>query len=108
MDQGEISHLIAYIKGFLKRVHAQEAFLFGSRVRGDNLLESDVDLIVVSEDFARVEFPHRLIFLHSHWDLPYFLEALAYTPEELSRLAKTRGVIAEALKSGIRITPNQE
>lgn len=64
-------------------------------------------MIVISEDFARMEFPYRLIFLHSHWDLPYFLEALAYTPEEVSKLARTRSVVAEALEHGIRITPNE-
>lgn len=103
MDNQQSQDLIAKIKEFLANVGAQEGILFGSRARGDALKTSDVDLIVIDDKFADMPFPRRLIYLSQHWTLPYFLEALPYTRAELERLSKTRGVVADALKNGIRI-----
>ena len=97
--------LLDYLREFLAKIGADEGYLFGSRARGDELLESDVDLLVVSDKFRDIKFPWRLVMLQEHWHLPYFLEALPYTTEELDQLSRLRGVIAEALRSGIRITP---
>lgn len=103
MDTGQPQDLIERIKEFLKEIGAEEAILFGSRARGDALENSDVDLIVIDDKFSDMPFPRRLIYLSQHWKLPYFLEALPYTHAEFERLSKTRGVIVDALKNGIRI-----
>lgn len=95
--------MMAEIRSFLRRIGASEAILFGSRARGEELSNSDVDLIVVSPRFAGQPFPQRLVFLQQHWTLPLFLEGLPYTPEELERLRHSRGVVARALEEGIRI-----
>ena len=98
--------LLDYIGKFLAEIGAEEGYLFGSRARGDELLESDVDLLIVSDRFRDVKFPWRLVMLQEHWHLPHFLEALPYTREELSRLSRSRGVVVEALRRGIRVTPS--
>ncbi|MBE0447968.1 MAG: nucleotidyltransferase domain-containing protein [Actinobacteria bacterium] len=95
--------LIEQIKEFLKSIGAEEAILFGSRARGDELETSDVDLIVIDDKFAGMPFPRRLIYLSQRWNLSYFLEAFPYTHEEFEKLSKTRGVVADAAKHGIRI-----
>ena len=103
MDRITLPDLIATVRTFLQRVGAQEAILFGSRARGEELLNSDVDLIVISPAFAGQPFPERLVLLHQHWPLPLFLEGLPYTPGELEQLRHTRGIVAHALEEGIRI-----
>ncbi|NCO65884.1 MAG: nucleotidyltransferase [Candidatus Aquicultor secundus] len=103
MDKQQSQDLIEQIKEFLKAIDAQEAILFGSRARGDAIETSDVDLIIIDDKFADIPFPRRLIFLSEHWNLSYFLEALPYTRKEFEKLAKTRGVINDAIKHGIRI-----
>lgn len=100
MDKEE---LISEIKEFLRTVGAEEAILFGSRASGEHLERSDVDLIVIGDKFDTMRFVDRLVFLHRHWRLPYFLEGLAYTRKEIEQLEKTRGIIREAKEHGIVI-----
>ena len=100
MDKEE---LIEEIKSFLKDIGAEEAILFGSRAVDEHLKRSDVDLIVIDDKFGAMKFVDRLVFLHRHWKLPYFLEGLPYTREEFEQLEKTRGIIREAKTHGIVI-----
>ncbi len=94
--------LIAEVQAFLCRLGA-EAILFGSRARGEELLNSDVDLIVASPTFAGRPFPERLHLLHEPWALPLFLEVLPYTPEEMEEVHQSRDIVAQALEEGIHI-----
>ena len=80
--------------------------LFGSRARGDHLLNSDYDLIVVSSRFQGIPFPRRAAAILKelyrrgvHGDF----ELLCYTPEELERKAREIGVVSVALREGIEI-----
>lgn len=100
MDRDE---LLEYLRHFLRVIGAEEAYLFGSRARGEQLLNSDVDLLIIADAFDGIPFPRRLIQVHQHWSLPYFLEALPYTHQELTHLARSRGVVVAALRHGIRI-----
>ena len=100
MDKEE---LINEIRKFLKEINAEEAILFGSRATDQHLKRSDVDLIVIDDKFGTMKFVDRLVFLHRHWHLPYFLEGLPYTRDEFEQLEKTRGIIREAKAHGIVI-----
>jgi predicted nucleotidyltransferase len=100
MDKEELT---GEIKRFLKNIGAEEAILFGSRALDQHLKRSDVDLIVIDDKFSTMKFIDRLVFLHKHWHLPYFLEGLPYTREEFERLKTTRGIIREAKTNGIVI-----
>lgn len=97
--------LIREVKSFLKEIKATKGILFGSRVKGEEISSSDVDLVVLADHFSGVPFPQRLVYLQEHWRLPYFLEGLPYTPEEFQSLSQTRGVVREALEHGIEILP---
>jgi len=94
------------IKRFLRRVGATRGILFGSRARGDCVASSDVDLIVISDKFADISFPWRMVFLHENWDLPLYLEGLPYTEEEFARLKQTSSVVQDAMKHGVEIWPD--
>ena len=77
--------------------------LFGSRVRNEELLTSDVDLIAVSKGFSKIPFRKRSDKFLDYWMLPVDLEVLCYSPEELKSKKKEIGLVREALKQGIAI-----
>lgn len=81
-----------------KHYSIKKMLLFGSRARGEELLESDVDLIVVSPQFTPLPFRKRPDRFLDAWTLSVDLEVLCYTPEELARKEKELGLVKEALK----------
>lgn len=93
------------LKGLLRRLNlpVQEAYLFGSRARGDSLKESDVDVVIVSAGFKKYDFFQRMVEVSKKWNGPEPLEALCYTPEEFSKKKNQIGIVKEALTRGIRI-----
>jgi uncharacterized protein len=96
--------LIDAIGGFMRRVGVEEAILYGSRARGDNLRTSDVDLILISPRFEGLRPHRRLADLQEQWDpaMP-FLEVLAYTPEEFERARHGLGIERIADEEGLRL-----
>jgi len=95
------------LRDYLSRLRGalavDEVLFFGSRVYGEPLKSSDLDMIVVSPDFEGMSFPERLSLLSRLWLEPYPLEVLGYTTEELSRYYRKKTVVTEALDKGVRI-----
>jgi len=81
----------------------QKFMLFGSRARDDWLLNSDVNIILISSDFKKLKFKERSAEVIGHWDGPIDLEPLCYTPEEFKRKSKEIGIVRQAIKDGIRV-----
>lgn len=106
MVESELADLIGRISALLTRLGATKGILFGSRVRGDALTTSDVDLVVISDRFEGIPFARRLNLVQDQWESNLFLEALPYTPDEFTRLSQTRGVVRAALEEGIEILPH--
>jgi predicted nucleotidyltransferase len=77
--------------------------LFGSRARKDHLLESDVDVIIVSKRFENVKWPDRLGDVSELWDGYVVLEPLCYTPEEFRKKKSQFGIVQQALKEGVEL-----
>lgn len=86
----------------LKREVKCKVYLFGSYARGDHLLDSDVDILVVSESFKGLPQPERIaqIRLKLPGDLPF--DIIALTPEEHQKL-KDRAFYKEISKHWIEI-----
>jgi predicted nucleotidyltransferase len=85
----------------LRRRYRPEAF--GSRVRGDALEDSDLDLLVVSKSFRDVPFLVRGARLLDDLALPYPIDVLCYTPEELARKRTELGIVSQAVEEGITL-----
>jgi hypothetical protein len=71
----------------LRRAHIrpERLLLFGSWARGEHREESDIDLIVVSRDFARLGYLRRLETLGiAAGRALVSVQALGYTPEEFA------------------------
>lgn len=99
--------LEARVKEFSEK--AKRAFqparviLFGSRARGDWLVDSDYDFLIVSPKFEGIEFLDRIknAYLKCNADFP--AEILCYTPKEFKRKSKQIGIVAEAAREGITL-----
>ena len=98
----------AQIRNFLKKVRkkykVEKAIFFGSRARGDYLLHSDYDVIIVSPDFKDIFFSQRIAWMYEFWDYyPLEIEPICYTPEEFKQKNRQIGIVQQAVKEGIDI-----
>ena len=107
MAQTEDRKLAAFIREHLPTLRDRLAPLrviaFGSRVRGDALSTSDLDLILVSPWFASVPFLRRPVAILELLDYPGGLELLCYTPEEFEEKRQELGIVRVALEEGITL-----
>ena len=93
-----ISELKKLKKKLSKAYSIDKMLLFGSRAKGEELLTSDADVIVVSNDFADMPFRKRPDKFLDAWEMPIDLEIICYSPEEFSRKQKEYGLVREAVK----------
>lgn len=88
------------------RIRIKEAYLFGSYARGTWLKTSDVDLVIVSEDFRGVPFLRRLDLINEvQWNArirPY-VEAIPLTPEEFEERLRESAVLRDASKYWVKV-----
>lgn len=100
-EQYSLDELKEHLQKLMRAMNIPRAVIFGSRVRDDHLHRSDVDVILVSSQFAGIRFRDRLLPIQKHWPahLPP-LEAFPYTPEEF---AEGNAVIREAQKDGLEV-----
>ena len=84
-------------------IRIKEAYLFGSYARGDFLETSDVDLVIVSEDWKDMKFLDRLDLVYKvEWEegISPWVEVLPLTPEELERRS---AVLEDARKYWVKV-----
>ena len=87
-------------------IHVEAAYLFGSRVRGDALRSSDVDLVVVSPSFRGMRPIDRLELVYQvEWEegITPWVEVIALTPEELLERLRRPGVVRDASRYWLRL-----
>jgi predicted nucleotidyltransferase len=105
--QTEDPKLAAFVTDYLPRLRDRlaplQAIAFGSRVRGDALSTSDLDLILISPWFARMSFLRRSVAVMELLDYPAGLELLCYTPEEFAQKRTEFGIVRVALQEGIAL-----
>jgi len=79
------------------------AIAFGSRVRGDALSTSDLDLVLISPWFTSLPFLRRAGAVLEMLGYPAGLELLCYTPEEFEEKREELGIVRVALEEGIAL-----
>jgi predicted nucleotidyltransferase len=92
-----------YLPRLRRRYRPDLVLVFGSRVRGEALAESDLDLLVVSERFRGVSFLERASGILAELEPPFPVDVLCYTPEEFARKRRELGIVSLALKEGIAL-----
>lgn len=93
-----------YLKYFPKNIKVEGVFLFGSYAIGKNDEDSDIDLIIISPYFEKIDFLKRLELLSSFrkskltCSIP--MDIIGYTPEEFKNISKESIVMKKAIKEG--------
>src|SRR5207245_6818421 len=64
-----------YVRRLARDITVRQAILTGSRATGTYLEDSDVDLIIVSDDFSKMQLPERLKYLQKQWKSRLPIEA---------------------------------
>ena len=108
MDEGRAVETARRFISELERrgIKVAEAYLFGSWARGDWLVDSDVDIVIISPDFRGVPWLQRLELLakvEASLNLPLPIDALPYTPEEVE--ASSSAVLRDAKRYWKKIWP---
>ncbi|MFH1586026.1 MAG: nucleotidyltransferase domain-containing protein [archaeon] len=99
--------IIILLKQFKDKISDEfkikKMIFFGSRSKGRGRETSDIDIILISEDFKDKKSFERSPHFYYMWDHPYDIDIICLTPEELNKKKKQIGIIGQALKEGIVI-----
>ncbi|MFH1729656.1 MAG: nucleotidyltransferase domain-containing protein [Pseudomonadota bacterium] len=67
-----------------KGIHVETVILYGSQATGFANDDSDIDIIIISDDLKLISFPERLGFLsQATLNIPEPLEVIGYTRDEV-------------------------
>jgi len=84
-------------------VRVEEIILFGSYARGDYSDSSDLDLVIVSEDWGRMPYTDRLSLLYRIWDKPIDGNFIPLTREEMRERLENSVVLRDASRYWITV-----
>jgi hypothetical protein len=92
-----------YLPRILRTFDPSEVWIFGSRVRGDAMMESDLDVVVVAPCFEGVPWPERgaRVLLEAGITTP--VEPLCYTPAEFQAKGNELGIVNAAVSEGMQL-----
>lgn len=103
----EKSEIVERLRKFIKKVEKlakiDKTILFGSYATGKNHPDSDIDIVIISEDFKNKKSYKRSPEYYLNWDLPIDGDIICLTPEELENKSKEIGIIRTAVEEGIVI-----
>lgn len=91
----QIKRFLDYLQG---QITVERAILYGSSARGQAHAESDIDLAVLSPDFASLDRFSRLrLLLRAAWKAETdWIEPIGYTPQEFD--TSRPGTFADEIK----------
>jgi len=91
----------AFIEALSRKVRVEAVYAFGSRVKGDWIKDSDIDLVIVSEDFRDMPFTKRMDVVEEvQWRMrirPH-IEAIPLTWKEFNRKVRRSAILMDASK----------
>ncbi|MBI5873240.1 MAG: nucleotidyltransferase domain-containing protein [Candidatus Omnitrophica bacterium] len=84
-------------------VRVERAILYGSFARGRQREDSDIDLVIISRDFQKMDLRERLELLGiASVRIMRPIEARGYTPQEM-RVVSPRSFLKEVLEAGVNV-----
>ena len=83
----------------VKLFHPEKVLLFGSRATGQAREDSDLDIIIVSNDFLGMKFVNRSTLLYKTVRFPKHVDYLCYPPDEFERMNRTSSSVNQAVKT---------
>jgi len=87
-----------YLEKLSNKIKILEAYLFGSSARGDRFKESDVDLVIVSNDFNNMQLNERFRIVYSIWPSNIDADLIPLTKNEFNEALKKSIVFKDAKK----------
>jgi predicted nucleotidyltransferase len=81
---------------------------FGSRVRGDSLSHSDLDLLIVSEAFHGMKWLDRPVRVIEATGINFGVDLFCYSPEEYARKREELGIVRTATEEGITLVGEKD
>jgi predicted nucleotidyltransferase len=105
MDKSQIKiiNLIKKFKDKIDNLNLDRLILFGSYARNKQNKNSDVDLLVISNDFENIKSFKRAKDLYLKWDIDIDVDFICLTNKELEKKRNQIGIISQALKEGMII-----
>jgi predicted nucleotidyltransferase len=97
-----------YLQRLARSITVNKAILTGSWATGTYLEDSDVDLIIVSDDFSKMPIEDRLSYLQKKWKSRIPLEAFGYTVNEFRKLRRTSTFVKDAVSRGRVLAENTQ
>ena len=106
IDRDILNVIEEFLAKLAKRVRLREAYLFGSTARGERLPESDVDIVVVADDFEGMPLSERIRIAYRLWPLAdYSADIIPLGPGEFERKKERSVALRDASRYWIRIYP---
>src|SRR5213594_2455951 len=90
-----------YVQRLARSITVNKAILTGSWANGKYLEDSDVDMIIVSDDFSSMPISERLSYLQKEWTNKIPLEAFGYTVDEFRKLRQRSTYVKDAVRNGV-------
>ena len=87
----------------IKKYKPVKFILFGSRVWGKPDDFSDIDMILVSNEFSNVKFAGRMGKILRELKFHEHIDVLCYTQEEFERKLKESYIVRDAVKKGYNV-----
>jgi len=87
-----------FINNLSRKIVLELIIIFGSTARGDRLVESDVDLIVISDSFFNMPLNERFRIVYSAWPPHIDADIIPLTREEFERALKRSIILRDAQK----------
>lgn len=97
-----------YLDRLSREIRIDGVLLFGSYAWGKPNKHSDIDLAIISPDFAKQDYSSRIGWLHQQRDRETFklaMDIFGYTPEEFASMENFSATMAKAKKDGIWLRP---
>ncbi|MGB2841636.1 MAG: nucleotidyltransferase domain-containing protein [Halobacteriota archaeon] len=92
------------IEKLSKKIRIEKVIIFGSRARGEEKEESDVDLLIISPDFKAKKFRERALGFYKYYELDFPVDFICFTPEEFEKMKDRATIVKAALEEGTLIT----
>lgn len=104
---GKKKSIESELKEFKKKLNkdypVDHLILFGSTATGKATKDSDIDLIIVSKKFKKLNFMQRGAKMYNYWTLRKPVDFICYTPEEFNKRKNGVTIVKQALKEGKEI-----
>ncbi|HZX47984.1 MAG: hypothetical protein A2Z47_06830 [Thermodesulfovibrio sp. RBG_19FT_COMBO_42_12] len=84
-------------------ISVQKVIIFGSQAKGTFTEDSDVDIVVISNEFEKMGLWEKAKYLgRAARGIPYPIEAIGFSPSQLKK-SRQGTLIDEAKRSGVEI-----